>query len=218
MPRIVRTVVILTALLLAAVAQAATPESLRVTADATTVTVSGVTPGESVVVFCVTRETRNYVHLLRRHQAVVVDGERAGKITYQPPDGIAAESIIAAVEIGSGRIAVGSRPEVAPRELGEDAGHGFGRGINGELNRLQKRGQFCELLVVRPGTGAWTMKVGDGGQADRDHSSDHAVTIDVDELLPVEGAAAATPKQFRPGDVVFGVETHEFAYFVAGVR
>lgn len=126
-------------LLAASAAVASQTETLRVEANATTVTVTGMTPGESVVVFCMMRETRDYVASMRRAQAVIADRERSGTVTYQPQGGIPLQSIIAAVELSSGRIAVGSRPETTPVQFDDNA-HGFGRGVTDELTRLQKRG------------------------------------------------------------------------------
>src|SRR3954447_17583242 len=99
---------LLVCLLTAVTASAAQSETLRVTVGDNTVTVTGITPGESVIIFCVTRETHDYVPLVRRYQAVVADTERAGTVTFQPQDRIAPEAIIAPLELNSGRRAIGS--------------------------------------------------------------------------------------------------------------
>ena len=44
------------------------------------------------------------------------------------------------------------------------------------------------------------------------------MSIEPDEMQPVNGSDAAAPKQFRPGDVVVAVETRQMAYFVSGVN
>src|SRR4051812_18222339 len=118
---------LLVCLLTAVTASAAQSETLRVTVGDNTVTVTGITPGESVIIFCVTRETHDYVPLVRRYQAVVADTERAGTVTFQPQDRIAPESIIAAVELNSGRMAIGSRRHIpSPPLAGRRRGGGGG--------------------------------------------------------------------------------------------
>jgi hypothetical protein len=201
---------------LAARAEAA--DLLQVTADATTITATGVTPGATVVFFSVSREVHEYTPLLRRADGIVADTAKNGRVSFRPPNGLPPRCIVAAVELESGRFAIGSRPEIAPQLIADVPGNGFGRGVAGELTRLRRKGDFYEILVVRPGTGAWSLTVGDGGPSDADRASDHAVTLDVDRLMPLAGTAAPPLRQFRPGDVVIGVETRQFACFVAGVR
>src|SRR4051794_41850009 len=93
---------LLVCLLTAVTASAAQSETLRVTVGDNTVTVTGITPGESVIIFCVTRETHDYVPLVRRYQGGVADTERAGTVTFQPQGRVSPPAILAALEIEQG--------------------------------------------------------------------------------------------------------------------
>jgi hypothetical protein len=72
--------------------------------------------------------------------------------------------------------------------------------------------EVVELLLVRPGIGAWGLTVGDGGASDGDGDRNGAIRLALAALRPVLLAPAA-PSAVLPGDalVVIDTQTLQFA-------
>jgi hypothetical protein len=60
---------------------------------------------------------------------------------------------------------------------------------------------LAEILVVRPGTGAWTLRLGDGGPADEDGAADGRLEAALDRMAPLAGSPPP-PSTFQKDDVV----------------
>ena len=65
---------------------------------------------------------------------------------------------------------------------------------------------FVEILLVRPGQGAWGATVGDGGEADDDGIYDGRLTASLDRLRAVGASPAVAPERFSPRDVVVVID------------
>ena len=71
-----------------------------------------------------------------------------------------------------------------------------------------RRTAFSEFLLVRPGEGAWTLTVADGGLRDEDGQPNGRVMHGLDSVTPV-GASGPPPKQFRHEDTVVVIDNYE---------
>jgi hypothetical protein len=60
------------------------------------------------------------------------------------------------------------------------------------------------ILWGRPGTGGWTISVGDGGSTDGDHSQNGFIVFEASAFTPL-GTSPAPPTGFAPGDVFVAI-------------
>jgi hypothetical protein len=131
------------------------------------VTAAGVTPKGRMVWFSVAREiSRNAAKIVSRIEQVD-DGDGDGKVRLDLARPVPLRSIWFAVDLETGEAGVAA-PEGFPlleATLPDQA-------IAAALDRLDLDRQFVYLLLVRPGVGAWALRVGDGGSSDEDRQPD----------------------------------------------
>ena len=75
------------------------------------------------------------------------------------------------------------------------------------MDHLTDTRGYIEALVVRPGTGAWTFRGGDGGVDDDDGQPDGKLALPLDRLVPLAEAPAA-PAKAEDRDLWFVLKRH----------
>lgn len=180
--------------------------------DAGAVTAEGVTAGGTVVWFAVSVERDGYFDTVRRPAAAVVDEDGDRSCRFEPEGGVPDRSVWAAVDFATGGFAIatpGRAPwfEEAPppNELVE-----FGSAE--PLVELRDARGYAEILLVRPGVGAWTVSAADGGPADADGANDGLLEVPLDRLEPLVGAAPP-PSALASGDVVVTIDPVDRGYY-----
>ena len=61
-------------------------------------------------------------------------------------------------------------------------------------------------LLVRPGVGAWQLRVGDGGASDEDGEPDGTLRAALSSLTPVKEGGPPPPERFSPRDVLLVID------------
>jgi len=185
-----------------AMGQGNPPSHLRLVLESGTVSVQGATPGGKVVLFGVDRVVGDddYPTTFVTRE-VTEDGDRDGTIEHQLDHRLPVRRVWVAVDLTSGAADVS-----IPGDNGQRVEGWRGRGLRqtGRHAVEDDRGAL-EILLVRPGSGAWGELVRDGGQEDEDGAVDGRLAAVLDQLAPVGGSSRA-PQDFQRGDLVFAVD------------
>ncbi len=185
-------------LALAAPLSAAPPE---ISFEPDAVVARGITPKGQAVWFSVAREiSRRSTNVVPRH-AVEVDDDGDGSVRLELGQEVPLRSIWFAVDLATGESAV-AIPEGFPL-LEMDLPGGA---IPAALNRLDLQRRFVYLLLVRPGVGAWQLRVGDGGASDEDGEPDGTLRAALSNLAPVQEDGPPAPERFSPRDVLLVID------------
>ncbi|MFL6290221.1 MAG: hypothetical protein ACJ759_04930 [Thermoanaerobaculia bacterium] len=185
--------------LLAIPLSAAAPPGISFEPDA--VMVRGISPKGQTVWFSVAREiSRRSTNVVPRH-AIVTDEDGDGTVRLELGQEVPLRSIWFAVDLATGETAV-AVPEGFPLLEMELPG----RAIPAALNRLDLQRRFAYLLLVRPGVGAWQLRVGDGGASDEDGEPDGTLRAALSSLRPVQEGGPPPPERFSPRDVLLVID------------
>lgn len=196
---------LLLSILLATLPRPATAEPV-LAFEERAVVATGLTPKGEVVWFSVAKQIEGgMAHFVRRDD-VLPDTDGDGTVRFELDRTVPLQSIWVAVDLATGAAAVGTPEGYTLRDA--SAPPGRGRGAAGRPDWVEEGRELLELLVVRPGQGAWGMTLGDGGANDDDGRGDGRITAVLARLRAV-GANPASPApldRFQPKDLVFAVD------------
>jgi hypothetical protein len=202
--------VLVFAFLLIALGRFATAAPPAVTVSGTSLHIEGVTPGGSVVVLGVAREAGYYMARVVPRREILDDEDRDGKIDYAPKRGVAFASIWLVTDSKTGETAVAAPSGYRPLEF-HQRGAGRGNVLNVVGNNVLDIGrQNVEIVVIRPGKGAWTTRVrngiaGPGATPGRSH-------VNTSSLYPMRADFKDAPPVLIPGDVVLMIDPEQMEY------
>jgi hypothetical protein len=163
-------------------------------------TVVGVTPDSPVAVLGVAHEPRGAYQAVATCRSLTPPADREGTAVLELGQAVAPSSLWAAVDLASGALAVGA-PEGAEVRQVPLAGDALVATTDGAVEAIRHPHRLVELLLVRPGVGAWGLRAGDGGTEDFDGAVDDAVTLLLERLEGV-GDGPAFPGELLAGDVL----------------
>jgi hypothetical protein len=192
-------------------AQVPTGPSLAVSAQA--VTATGMTPGGAVVWLGMARKVVEYEAIFARRQGVV-QADALGTAQVPLAEAVPLQSIWVAVDLKTGLYATASRAGFSPRAFALGAGALEVRGA-GLADRLLDAADYGEVLLVRPGKGAWGKTIGRGGAADESDPSEPTYKLSFDKLEAVSAADGAAPGKLSPRDLVFVLHPQAMGLAVA---
>lgn len=110
-------------------------------------------------------------------------------------------SLWVVVDVTSGQLST-----LAPEGYQVRTIEGSGRGIGRVLGRLEVSREDLLVLAVRPGLGAWSLAVSDGGPEDDDGEHDGRTAARLAALQPLGDSPLAPASGFEPGDVVASID------------
>lgn len=203
-------------LLLAAFSAAAAPpakDAFRVTFSGATVTASGVAPKASVLFFALGRQYVPWEEGVFKLDAVVPDDDGDGNVTYMMKDvtAIPARSIWAVCNLDTGDLVVTGPGGYVPVPF-DLPGNGMKRGANGQIEKLELIGaEWLEVLLVRPGKGAWRGVIYDGGEGDEDKVNNRHIQRGFTGLTSLAGGDA--PDHLTGRDVVVIIDGGKLRYY-----
>lgn len=178
------------------------------------VVLQGATPQGKVAWLGVAREFDQMSLRLVRRSDISVDDDGDGVIRLEMEDGVPGQSVWAAVDITSGAFATAAAPgfELQPLSLSPSA---VRPGALGSSDLFEAEGVQLELLLARPGAGAWGRALGDGGDADFDGRGDGWLQLALDDLRALGNTPALRPAVARPGDVLVAVDPMSLRLYAA---
>ncbi|HEY0553789.1 MAG TPA: hypothetical protein VGG20_05945 [Thermoanaerobaculia bacterium] len=171
-----------------------------ITFEKNAVVVTGLTVKGQAVLFAEARElAEDDVATLVRRSQVLTDDDGDGTVRLDLGKEVPLRSVWVVVDFATGQVAVAA-PEGFPLRLVSWQGQGIERGAS-RSDRVEDARTFAEVLLVRPGVGAWQLTVGDGSSSDDDGAADGRIAAALDRMAPVAGTTPP-PVRFDPKDVV----------------
>jgi hypothetical protein len=177
-----------------------------------TLRVQSIASGATVILFSVAREPAGGIaRVVSRHERLI-DDDADGEIVYEPEAGLVPHSIWMVIEFATGAIAAGGGGGMPPSLMHRS---GAGEPVPAQVGSavLAVGREQVDILVVRPGEGAWARVVRDGGDADADGNADGVLTLDPSKLRPVDETFDPAPAALLPGDVVAVLDAARLEYW-----
>src|SRR5436305_11879570 len=182
-----------------AVAQALKPSAPAIAFEKNAVVVTGLTVKGQAVLFAEARElAEDDVATLVRRSLMLTDDDGDGTVRLDLGKEVPLRSVWVAVDFATGQVAVAAA-EGYPLRRVDWRGEGIVRG-NSHADRVEDARTFAEVLLVRPGVGAWQLTVGDGSSSDDDGAADGRIAAALDQMTQVAGTTTP-PVRFDPTDV-----------------
>lgn len=166
--------------------------------DGPNVEAVGLSPGGKAIFFSLDRKPQGYVTKIGRAREVAEAGED-GVAALELAADVPVRSIWAVVDLTSGELAIAG-PEDSPLLLLDLPPGALPADSEGRRDRLVDRREGVDLLVVRPGIGAWAGTVRDGGEKDLDAADDGWLAVGWAGLEPVVGEPRP-PDEVVDGDI-----------------
>lgn len=166
----------------------------------------GITAGGKAVLFSVSREGQGFSLRSASREEILEDTDKDGVVLLDLGKAAPFRSIWAVIDLTSGEHTLASPEGYTPTviELPPGALRGNAGG-NGKPDRVDDRRYALEVLVVRPGQGAWRQSLGDGDPDDEDGATNGRIQWATAKGKPVKDGAAA-PADFDPGDVIIAID------------
>jgi hypothetical protein len=183
----------------------ATPPPLAIALEADKITATGVTPGGKVIWFSVWREFPESSLRVTRVDDVSADDDRDGTVALELDRPSPYQSVWVAVDLSSGALAIEAPPGY-PLQTRTFRPGAIRRGGGGEGDFLEEEKRYLQLLLVRPGVGAWSGTVGDGGTTDLDGEGDGRLVYALDLLEPLAESAVLQPAVLKPSDIFVSID------------
>lgn len=201
--------ILLAVALFAAGALSATEHSIHITLEASSLSLSDITPSGRVALFAMSMRQERGMPTLRRFEKVLTDDDGDGSIVFQPGGGVPLRSVWLAVDLTNGSLASASPAgtELNPRAIGSDE---LVRNAQSAAVALRQERLSVDLLLVRPGTGAWILRAREGGSMDGDHTRNGMLTVTFADAEALDTGSGSAPAQLQPGDVVAAIDPSQF--------
>lgn len=186
-----------------ALAQADEPVQPALRFEAEAVGAVGLPAGGESVLFGVSREPQGYFSRVSRHAELLIADE-AGEARLELNREVPVRSVWVVADLQSGALDVATPGELLLQRADLEPGD-LRRGPSGRNDRLLRSLERVDLLLVRPGIGAWRLSLNDGGGADADGVDDGKLLAALENLEPL-GAAPPAPDGVLPGDRLVAID------------
>ena len=194
------------------------PLNLNVEFGPRSLTFTGVTPGGTLIVFGVAREPLNTTPITPAivvRAETLIDVDRDGIVRLDLAVSVPRQGMWAIVDLANGAHAAFSTPGYEPRLIQ----------VNDELLRHDNAGQLKKLewpfgeidvLVARPGEGAWRFYASKSSALDENRGGSHTLRVDLGTMTAI-GSSPEGPGKFRKGDIVAIFDRGEMQYGILEV-
>jgi hypothetical protein len=191
--------------------------SLLLTFGDRSVTVSGATPGGNVVLFDIAKEASGSVVPVptKTGQAIVLhDDDHDGTVLFERERTIPLLAIWVAVDLASGQWVANGSPGFEPQTIALET---LAKQDNaGQLRKLSALVPEMDVLLVRPGTGAWRIYAAKTSGLDENAHGERSLQIDVGQMIPLS-ASLPKPDALHQGDVIVLIEPQSMRFAVQEV-
>jgi hypothetical protein len=191
--------------------------SLVLTFGERSVTVSGATPGSDVVLFAIAKEPGNSVvpvPMKTVHAVVLHDDDHDGTVIFERQRAVPLIAVWVAVDLASGQWVASGSPGFDAQTIPLES---LAKQDNaGQLRKLSALVPEMDVLLVRPGTGAWRVYAAKTSTIDENGRAARPLQIDVGAMIPL---ATSLPKldAIHQGDILALIEPHSMRFAVVEV-
>jgi len=200
-----------------AISVPASASSLALTFGERSVTVEGVTPGGDVALFAIAKEPSNSVPripLKTTHAVVLHDDDHDGKVTFERQRTVPLIAIWVAVDIATGQWFASGSPGFDAQTIPLES---LARQDNaGQLRKLSAQVPEMDVLLVRPGTGAWRIYAAKTSAIDENGRAARPLQIDVGGMIPLSNALSKLDS-IHQGDIIALIEPQSMRFAVSEV-
>jgi hypothetical protein len=167
------------------------------------ITVSEVTPGARVLIFAITRDVIS-THPVFVGRIVVstllTDDDGDGRVLYDLGKPVPHQGMWVVVDVPSGRYVAAPTPGYEPVRL--QLTPDVARNDNaGQLKKIEWPLSEIDVVVVRPGSGAWHLYASRGSELDENKDATGPLRLDLEAMHPI-GDSPGAPKNLKKGDLV----------------
>jgi len=181
------------------------PQSLTAVLSDTEVTIQGMDAGSQVVLLGVTLQVERNMLTRRAFSEVLTDEDGDGAVTFTPKGGVAFRSVWVAVDLNDGANVVAA-PEDFELTNESISSADLQLGLDNLVTGLEHHHRNLDLLVVRPGDGAWMLRATDGSALDQDEVRNGQISIAFASAQPIDPDYAAAPATLSPADVIVALD------------
>ena len=190
----------------------AAERELALTFETQAIVIDGVTPSGEIAVFSIARRqvSHHFAESMGR-KFLLRDEEGTGRIRFDLGRAVEPTAVWAVVDIATGRqsiVTLGTSPTAARLPNGA-LKHSHGA----QKAHLRIALPAAEVLVVRPGSGAWFAVAGDGGKLDSDGRADGGTSLETEQLEDAKAKEKKKLAKFRKGDVVIAIDPRSLRWF-----
>ena len=185
--------------------------TVHLTVGAERLTATGVTPNARAILFGRSVTYRGGVPLLRGFALVEADADGDGVVTWTP-ETVSQFSVWVAVDAENGAYSVGV-PDGYPLRLIELSSKTW-KDKDDAVDMMRSRLHF---LMVRPGKGAWTQDVFQGGLADGDGQNDANLRVRTTTMRPLLGKESPPPHAVKK-DVLVIIDPNDLDVAVVSAQ
>jgi hypothetical protein len=185
------------------------PATVSITISGNLIEATGITAGQDAIVFgCAIGKYSGLPEIVR--QAVVVhDSDGDGAISLVLPN-VPVTSVWAVVDYSSGRYAIGT-PSGFTAKVAEISDHDWKK----DTSQIDVTREWVEVLLVRPGGGAWTLRAGEGSANDADGASNRNLRAALSRMQFLHGdPSQAAPEKAKSKDLLIIIDPHELDVLV----
>src|SRR5258706_9855115 len=191
--------------------------SLALTFGERSVTVSGLTPGGDLVLFAIAKEPANSVvpvPMKTVHAVVLHDDDHDGTVIFERQRAVPLIAVWVAVDLASGQWAASGSPGFDAQTIPLES---FAKQDNaGHLRKLSALVPEMDVLLVRPGTGAWRIYTAKTSSLDENAHGGRPLQIDVSGMIPLSNSLSKLDS-IHPGDIIALIEPLSMRFAVQEV-
>lgn len=193
------------------------PSPIQIAIEGAQIGATGLTdPGSALLFGVVWEKVPGTVRLSSRAEIVPVSAGAAALDLGPELDPM--RSVWAVVDLASGAYAAAdTSPEEDPLVPGAVPAPTVAPDSQGLYSVLQARHQTVELVVARPGVGAWRHTASDGSLVDEDGAFDGSLAVNLAAALPI-GVTPDTFTKVQDGDLVLGLDPYSGEAFVLEIE
>ncbi len=215
MSRVIVSLSFLALLLSPIESSAADAPPLQIAVGTASVRVTNATAGGDVILFSSSLDSkRGLLWQYTEARSVAADG--TGSLAFAPPWRVRFRSIWIAIDVASGRYAVGGPIgyDVAilpfPTQL-------LKKDADGVLGLFGAQILSADMVVVRPKEGAWRATAIEANTGDADREKDGRLSFAIVDAIPIPGTKTSPPRRLKNGDVIAVTDTGVMQTFITEI-
>jgi hypothetical protein len=178
------------------------------------VTARSVTKGGRVAFYSVGLAGDGYTSMVKQVTEVLTDTDKDSTVFLDVPDNVPLRSVWVVIDTQSGRYTLAVPPGMELRL--DNRPKAFMKSKGNEVDLIASPGVYADVLYMRPNGDISVTSAIDGEHTDVDGRGDRIVTVDLDQLQPVD-PNAGKPAEITAGGVIVVIDRWDMLVYVAKI-